>query len=159
MNTHALRGTQSSNSDILSQQSELSCYLNSRSIHNWLEAVFAAHNLLEKGRADAALQHLRATCHTAESCPAARIQTEMMRDNKQSNARVTRSKSRRRSIGDEIVSVEVNVEALHIAEGSEGEQNMEDIGNTCTAKHLPSELRMLKQPDLTVLPSTISAHR
>ncbi|EUC27125.1 hypothetical protein COCCADRAFT_42045 [Bipolaris zeicola 26-R-13] len=105
MNTHALRGTQSSNSDILSQQLELLCYSNSRSIHNWL------------------------------------------------------SKSRRRSIRDEIVSVEVNVEALHIAEGSEGEQNMEDIGNTCTAKHLPSELRMLKQPDLTVLPSTTSAHR
>ncbi|EMD86629.1 hypothetical protein COCC4DRAFT_85702, partial [Bipolaris maydis ATCC 48331] len=155
MNTHALRGTKSSYSDIPSQQPDSSRYSDSRSIHDWLEAVFVAHNRSEKGRADDAL---RATCHTAKSCSAARIQTKMIRDNKKPNARVTRSKSRQQSIRDEIVSVEVNVAAFHIAEGSEGEQNMEDIGNNCTAKHLPSELRMLRQPGLTSLPSTTSAH-
>jgi hypothetical protein len=66
---------------------------------------------------------------------------------------------RQQPITEEIVSVEVNVAALHIAEGSEGERHMEDTGNNCTAKHPPSELPMLKQPDLTVLPSTTSAHR
>lgn len=82
-----------------------------------------------------------------------------MRHIERKNERVTRSMRRQQPITEEIVSVEVNVAALHIAEGSEGERHMEDTGNNCTAKHPPSELPMLKQPDLTVLPSTTSAHR
>ncbi|KAH7347017.1 hypothetical protein BKA66DRAFT_311746 [Pyrenochaeta sp. MPI-SDFR-AT-0127] len=140
MSTHALRDTQSPYSDTFSQHPDLSCYSDSRSIDNWLEIVFAARSRSEKGRAGAALRHSRAAHHTAKSCSTATIRTRTMRDNERTNARVTRSKSRRKPITEEIVSVEVNVAALHIAEGSEGERNMEDIDNNRTAKHPPSEL-------------------
>ncbi|KAH5722265.1 hypothetical protein HBI17_253060 [Parastagonospora nodorum] len=159
MSTHVLCDTQSPYSDTSSQHSDLSCYSDSRSIENWLKVVFAARNRSEKGRAGAAPRHSRATYHTAKSCSTATIRTRTMRDNKRRNARVTRSKSRRKPTTEEIGSVEVNVAALHIAKGNERERNMEDIDDSRTAKCPLSELPLLSQPDLTVLQSTTSAHR
>ncbi|EOA85949.1 uncharacterized protein SETTUDRAFT_64303, partial [Exserohilum turcica Et28A] len=159
MSTHGLRDTQPSYSDAFAQNSDLPCCSESRSIVDWLENVLEAHDWSEKGRADAALRHSRATYHTATSYLTAGIQTRMMRDNERTNTRVTRSRSRRQLITDEIVSAEVNVAALHIAEGSEGERNMEDIDDSCFAKNPPSELPVLKRRDLTVLPSATSTHR
>ncbi|KAH8732083.1 hypothetical protein GQ44DRAFT_698439 [Phaeosphaeriaceae sp. PMI808] len=143
--------------DACSHYSNYSSFSNEGSINDWLATVYGACSQSEKGptasqQLSRDAQHTstipQSTKSTAGKCNKAMRRTERL------HARVTRSRSRQEHVTDEMVSVEMHVAALRMAEGDGNRQGIE--AQDMHSKHNMQEEN--SHPDLVHLPITASAH-